>query len=158
MSGSCRRFISTFCLLAYLVASSPGYVTPVLWQPCDAKCQVCMDVKTIDACPEYCCAGEHRGEQEADRGDVGGCSCCGGQTSGLAFVSSSKHRGNGPSLPCNSNCPDGCYLCNAGAIPFAFMLGVVVVDGLDYLEAVKLGSFLCLCELHSDDLIRPPIC
>jgi hypothetical protein len=158
VSGSCRRLISTVCLLAYLVASAPGYVTSALWQPCNAGCHACADARTVHACSACCCSQKHQGRQEAHRGDVGECACIAVRTSSDVLTSSPGHREDIPALPCDSACPDGCLLCNAGgSMPLPFT-PVPVLEGLNYLGVVNAGTFLGICQPHPDELIRPPMC
>lgn len=132
-----RRLVSTVCLLAYLIASAPGYVMSALSQPYDAECHACADAKTADACS----------------------ACCGPVRPNSAVQDASAgSQGEQPALPCDSACPDGCFLCNAGgSMPLPFT-PVPVLEGLKYLRAVNTGTFISLCQPHPDELIRPPMC
>ena len=156
MSRSRRRLVSAVCLLAYLVASAPGYVTSALWQPCDAGCHACADAKTVDAC-SACCSVKNQAEREYLATDRCKCACGAARPSSTVLATSSGNQKEQPGCPSNSTCPDGCYLCNAaGSAPLPFT-PVPVLEGLEYLGAVNTGMFFSLCQAHPDELIRPPM-
>ncbi len=158
MSNQSRRLISLICLLAYLVASAPGYVTSVFSLACDSGCYACADAGAADCGSAHCCSVKNQAEQERLATDE--CKCVRGaaRPSSTVLATSSGNQKEQPGCPSNSTCPDGCYLCNAaGSAPLPFT-PVPVLEGLKYLGAVNTGTFFSLCQPHPDELIRPPMC
>jgi len=145
-----RPLISLTCLAAYLVASAPGYVTSAFSlargsASCDgvADCHAaCSDSLANQAghesCPKKSCGCEH-------------------SIARSLVVSSSGNHKQGPSLPCNSTCPDGCWLCNAlGSLPNS-TTRPVEIPAVAYMGKTSPSATSKIEQVHLDNLFRPPI-
>jgi len=149
MSNQNRRLISLICLLAYLLASAPGYVTSAFSVARDSAC--CEGAAV-------CCSAQNQADQESC--PAHGCEGVRGkaQPNGTVVAAPCGHQKQVPGLPCDSACPDGCYLCNAvGSVPSTSIPPVVIQSGV-YIGAVSLASPLQVEQPYLGNLIRPPIC
>jgi len=155
MSYQCQHLMSLICLLAYLVASAPGYVTSAFFLAGDSAC--CAGA--AECTSTGCCSAKKQVEQELC--SVGTCECvCVGSAvrpNGTVVAASCGHH-HEPGAPCDSACPDGCLLCNAvGSVPSVWTPPVVLQGGV-WLGTVDLPARVQLEQPDLCNLIRPPIC